>query len=68
MIMSLKQRKMKFEPRIKLNHNTDIIKRNKGNLESIIRLKQFLTEFHFDLQNDQWSWPLQIKSFTWGQL
>ena len=53
MIMSLKQRKMKFEPRIKLNHNTDIIKGNKGNLELIIRLKQFLTEFHFDLQNDQ---------------
>ena len=53
MIMSLKQRKMKFEPRIKLNQNTDIIKGNKGNLESIIRLKQFLTEFHFDLQNDQ---------------
>ena len=25
MIMSLEQRKIKFEPRIKLNHNTDII-------------------------------------------
>ena len=43
------------------------LKGNKGNWESIIRLKQFLTEFHFDLQSDQWSWPLQIKPFTWVQ-
>ena len=45
MIMSLKQRKIEFKPRIKLNHNTNVVRLKFGSLVVFVCLFCFASKW-----------------------